>query len=353
MNIKQIKDNALKWLYERFRRNEVVVEDISFILKAIRFAADKHRSQRRSDKSASPYLNHPISVADALWSVGELHNINTIAAAILHDTVEHTRTSLEELETEFGKLIASIVREVTEEKRLRRQVRSGPGGKKAARISMSARQIIIAEKISNIETIINSPPVNWSYDKLREYIAWIEEVITTFRGTDEKLERYLDQLCIKARRKLERERKLAIEYGKLGFSDVVGAIRCKFAESGNPTAIPNVRGATFKANLVEGGIEVNNLGSQPFLAWAAFEAAVSIIIKNGGRAKRGNAMGSRLGDPDLQINSVEGHVAQMVYGKRVGDTVFRRITPIASILVWAGICEHAPNELVLQDFVEP
>ena len=215
---------------------------------------------------------------------------------------------------------------------------------------MSARQIIIAEKISNVETIIKSTPVNWSYDKLREYIAWMEEVITTFRGTDEKLERYFDQLCIKARRKLERERRSGTEDGDLSVSDVVGAIRCKFAESGNPTNVPNLRGDTFKAKLAEGGIEVDNLGSQPFLPWAAFQAAVSIIIKNGGRAKRGNAMGSRLGEPDLQINSVEGHIAQMVYGRRVGDTIFRRITPIASILIWAGICEHAPNELVLPDF---
>lgn len=104
-----------------------------------------------------------------MWSIGGIHDINTITSAILHDTVEHTKTSLEELEAEFGKVIASVVREVTDDKRLRKKARKSPQGKQAESISMSARQIIIAGKISNIETIINSPPANWSYDKLREY----------------------------------------------------------------------------------------------------------------------------------------------------------------------------------------
>lgn len=74
------------------------------------------------------------------------------------------------------------------------------------------------------------------------------------------------------------------------------------------------------------------------------------MIRNRGKAKRGRAMRSRLGDPDLALDSVEGHVAHVVYGKRVGEVVFRRITPIACILIWAGICEAKPNELSLLDF---
>jgi (p)ppGpp synthase/HD superfamily hydrolase len=188
------------------------------------------------------------------------------------------------LKAEFGKPIASIVKEVTDENLLCKQARRGQGGRQVESISMSARQIIIAEKISNIETIINSPPANWSHDKLREYIAWMEEVITAFRGTDEKLEQHFDQLCIKARRELERERKSEAEDADLSLSNVVGAIRCKFAASGNPTDISNLKGGTFKAKLVRGWIEVDNLGSQTFLTWAAFQAAVSVLKKKGGRA---------------------------------------------------------------------
>ena len=58
-------------------------------------------------------------------------------------------------------------------------------------------------------------------------------------------------------------------------------------------------------------------------------------------------MDYRLGDPGLPLDCVEGHIAHVIYGKRRGDSVFRRITPIACILIWAGVCEHARGELVL------
>ena len=124
-------------------------------------------------------------------------------------------------------------------------------------------------------------------------------------------------------------------------------IRRRFAETGNPTTIPLQRGGTFAATLVGQGVNVDNLGNLPLLRWAAFEEAVRVIVRNGGRARRGNAMTSRLGDAGLSLDSVEGHVARVVYGKRTGDAIFRRISPIAAILVWAGICYSRPRELVL------
>lgn len=105
---------------------------------------------------------------------------------------------------------------------------------------------------------------------------------------------------------------------------------------------------TFNAELKADGIVVDNLGNQPFLPWIVFQEAICVLIRNEGRAPRGNAMNAKLGDPDLSLDSVEGHVAQVVYGKKVGETVFRRITPIACILIWAGVCEAAPGELVLR-----
>jgi hypothetical protein len=139
--------------------------------------------------------------------------------------------------------------------------------------------------------------------------------------------------------------------------DVISAvetIKRKFTESGNPAKVPLLKGkkgkTAFTATLDDDGIWVDNLGNQPFLPWAAFQEAVCILIRNGGRAKRGNALGPRLGTPDLPIDSVEGHVAHVVYGNRKGDSVLRRITPIACILIWAGVCEAAPNEIVLRGF---
>jgi hypothetical protein len=92
---------------------------------------------------------------------------------------------------------------------------------------------------------------------------------------------------------------------------------------------------------------VSNLDKQPLLRWAVFEETVALLGRNGGRASRGDAMNSKLGDDDLSLDSVEGHIAATIYGQREGDSVFRRITPVACILIWAGICRHSPGELVL------
>ena len=128
---------------------------------------------------------------------------------------------------------------------------------------------------------------------------------------------------------------------------VVEQLKTKFAQTGALTEIPLLKGDCFKAKLTDGGIWVDNLSTQPFLPWAAFEQAVNVMERNGGIAMRGNAMNFRLGDPKLPLDSIEGHIASLVYGRDCGDSVFRRITPIACILIWAGICEAKPCKLAL------
>ena len=130
--------------------------------------------------------------------------------------------------------------------------------------------------------------------------------------------------------------------------DVVATIKNKFQRFGSRARIPLLRGnRTFKAELKENGIMVDNLSNQPFLPWEVFEEAVLVLDRNGGHTQRGDAMNSKLGDSGLPLNSVEGHIAHAVYGKKVGESVFRRITPIAGILIWAGVCRAAPGELIL------
>ena len=128
---------------------------------------------------------------------------------------------------------------------------------------------------------------------------------------------------------------------------VVEQIKTKFALTGVLTEIPLLRGDRFKAKLTNGGVCVDNLRTQSFLPWAAFEQAVNVMERNGGIAMRGNAMDFRLGDPKLPLNSIEGHIASVVYGRECGDSVFRRITPIACILIWGGICKAMPGKLAL------
>jgi hypothetical protein len=124
-------------------------------------------------------------------------------------------------------------------------------------------------------------------------------------------------------------------------------IRRRFAESRRTARIPLLKGGHFTAEITEDGIRVDNLGIQPLLPWAVFQEAMCVLMRNGGRADRGDAMGSKLGDEGLTVDSIEGHIALVIYNKRPGDTVFRRITPIACILVWAGICRTEPHQLVM------
>ena len=130
----------------------------------------------------------------------------------------------------------------------------------------------------------------------------------------------------------------------------VAAIKRRFAETGHPTQIPLLRGGSFMADLTDEGIRVDNLGNQPFLPWVVFQESVCVLMRNGGRAERGNAMEAKLGEVGLSLDSVEGHIAYVVYGKQPGDAVFRRIAPIACTLIWAGVCDAAPHELILRGF---
>jgi hypothetical protein len=129
--------------------------------------------------------------------------------------------------------------------------------------------------------------------------------------------------------------------------DVVDAIKRRFEQTGPSARVPLLRGGHFTAEITAEGIRVDNLGPQPMLPWAVFQEAVALIVRSGGHASRGDAMNCRMGDDGLSADSVEGHIAAVVYGKRRGDTVFRRITPIACILIWAGMCRASPGELVL------
>lgn len=134
--------------------------------------------------------------------------------------------------------------------------------------------------------------------------------------------------------------------------EIINIIKKKFDEVGNPARIPLIRGnETFKAEISEDGIIVDNLGNQPHLKWNVFTEAVSILKANGGKAIKGDAMNSRLGERGLPLDSVEGHIAHKVYGTKEGNYVFRRITPIACILIWAQICQHKPGKLILSAYI--
>jgi hypothetical protein len=132
--------------------------------------------------------------------------------------------------------------------------------------------------------------------------------------------------------------------------NVIGTIEIikkKFSQTNSPIKIPLIKGDTFTATLEDDGIKVDNLGNQAFLPCVVFQEAVCVLLRSGGTALKGDAMGSKLGESGLSFDSIEGHIAYVVYGKKPGDTVFRRITPISCILIWAGICVSRPKKLAL------
>ena len=131
-------------------------------------------------------------------------------------------------------------------------------------------------------------------------------------------------------------------------SDVIVRISERFSRTGGSADIPLMKeGKSFKAQLRDDGVEVSNLGSQPFLPWQVFMETVALLERNGGTARKGDAMYGRLGDHRLPLSSVEGNIASIVYGKKKGNSVFRRISPIAAILDWCGLCANCRGELRL------
>jgi len=160
----------------------------STILKAINFAAIKHRGQRRKDVEAAPYINHPIEVAELLARVGGVTDIVVLQGAILHDTIEDTETTPGELEAAFGPEVRRVVEEVTDDKRLSKAERKRLQIERAPRLSERAKQIKIADKISNVKAVIDAPPAGWPLERRREYLDWTERVVAGLRGCNQSLE---------------------------------------------------------------------------------------------------------------------------------------------------------------------
>ena len=178
------------------------------LLKALHFAADKHRDQRRKDVEASPYINHPIEVAELLARVGGVTDLVTLQGAILHDTIEDTDTTPEELEREFGPEVRTVVEEVTDDTNLPKADRKRLQIEHAPHISARARLVKLADKISNVRSVTETPPAKWPLSRRQEYLEWTEQVCAGLRGCNPELEQLYDQLLREGRevlRALEKE----------------------------------------------------------------------------------------------------------------------------------------------------
>jgi (p)ppGpp synthase/HD superfamily hydrolase len=179
------------------------MSDTARLLIALHFSADKHRNQRRKDRGASPYINHPIEVATMLATVGGVTDVSTLMAAILHDTIEDTDTTAEELEQKFGREVRLLVEEMTDDKTLRKAERKRLQIEHARSRSHRAKLIKLGDKICNVRDVTHAPPEGWSVDRRREYLDWTEQVVQGLRGASAGLEAYYDQVLAEGRLELE------------------------------------------------------------------------------------------------------------------------------------------------------
>lgn len=169
-------------------------ESIKLYTNCIHFAALKHKNQRRMDSVKTPYINHPIGVANILANEGDISDMEALMAAILHDTVEDTDCTFDEIEEHFGASIRKIVEEVTDDKLLVKAERKRLQIEHAKTASYKAKLVKLADKLYNLRDLDKELPIAWTKERSDEYFVWAKKVVDNLRGTNEKLENQLDVL---------------------------------------------------------------------------------------------------------------------------------------------------------------
>jgi (p)ppGpp synthase/HD superfamily hydrolase len=168
----------------------------NLLLKGACFAAEKHKDQRRKDPNETPYINHPLGVAYILTQCG-VTDVDVLVAAMLHDTVEDTETSLEEIAKTFNPKIASIVNEVTDDKSLGKQERKNMQVVNAPTKTKEAKLVKMADKIYNLRDLQRSVPTGWTQERVQEYFVWAKKVTDGLMSTgvvNEDLEKLLEDV---------------------------------------------------------------------------------------------------------------------------------------------------------------
>jgi len=141
------------------------------LLDTVNFACLKHRDQRRKNKYESPYINHPIEVAHIL-AENDVEDLETLQAALLHDVLEDTDTTYEELEARFGRKVADVVKEVTDDKSTSKYTRKKAQLDLTRFKSLEARLVKLGDKISNTRDLKSNPPEGWSELQRLGYLHW-------------------------------------------------------------------------------------------------------------------------------------------------------------------------------------
>ena len=173
----------------------LTTEVVAGLMQATLFAAEKHRGQRRKDAGRTPYINHPIMVTNLLSNVGRIADLETLQAGMLHDTIEDTDTTADELEEHFGFEVRSLVLELTDDKDLEKAERKRLQIEHAPHMTPRAKCIKIADKIANLSDLLNAPPATWPEERMQQYVVWSGQVVDGCRGHNRFLELRYDEVA--------------------------------------------------------------------------------------------------------------------------------------------------------------
>lgn len=167
---------------------------IQRIFAAAQFASEKHAAQKRKGVAAEPYVNHLIEVARLIAGSSESLDANLVMAGLLHDTIEDTDTKAGEIERAFGSDVAALVLEVTDDKSLPKADRKALQVTNAPHKTVRAQVIKLADKISNLRSMLASPPADWSTERKREYFAWAKQVVAGLGAPNPILKAEFDRI---------------------------------------------------------------------------------------------------------------------------------------------------------------
>ena len=166
--------------------------EIVLLTEALEFAVRKHGVQKRKGAAGEPYVKHLAEVAHSVARATKGEDANLVLAALLHDTLEDTKATYEELAQRFGRDVAELVREVTDDKSLEKPERKRLQVETAPAKSKRAQMIKLADKAANLRDMLDSPPADWPLERKREYFAWSRRVVAGLRGANAELEAEFD-----------------------------------------------------------------------------------------------------------------------------------------------------------------
>ena len=190
-------DLFLQSLQKGIDGNVLTKEKSEKVLRAVAFAAEKHKLHARTNAQKTPYIIHPLGVADQIMRIGNVYDVNVIVAALLHDVLDDTGTKREEIVAQFGEKVADYVDEMTENLKLSSKERNKLQIIHALHQSHEVAVIKLSDKLHNLNTLMTDPPSGWSQDRMDQYFQWAQAVIENLPAVSDSLKGEVHKTIVK------------------------------------------------------------------------------------------------------------------------------------------------------------